>query len=139
MSVSETKYSTGLYRLAAVSSVAVGALLLAGAFGHFAAVWDRLTDATVSRLALLTPGVLLTLTGILNFVLVPTVWQARHWATVVALIANTLAAGYFALLLYSGVADHPIGLFLSITGAHALMLLSINLGLIWPISTADLR
>ncbi|MEL6302700.1 MAG: hypothetical protein AAFV47_05610 [Pseudomonadota bacterium] len=132
---SELARPTGLYRLAAVGGVAVAALLIAGALGHLAAVWDRLSNPAASRVALLTPGILLALAGTMNFVLSPLVWRARRWAAIVALIANGLAAGYFATLLYDGVADHPIGLFLSVTSAHTLVLAGINLGLLWPART----
>ena len=93
--------ATGLCRIAAVSGVAIGALLLAGAWGHFAAIWDRLGDPDASRLSLLAPGIFLTVAGVINGALCVSIWAARHWAHWLALATNLFATGYFALLLSS--------------------------------------
>lgn len=133
MSNSKHVAATGLNHLATVGGIAVGSLLIAGAFGHFAAIWDRLAE---SRLALLTPGVLLALTGSINLLLTLAIWRGKRWSVVLALLANTIAAGYFASLLYSGVENHPIGLFLAVTSSYMLVLGAICMGLTWPARSA---
>ncbi|MEL7297300.1 MAG: hypothetical protein AAGJ86_06535 [Pseudomonadota bacterium] len=129
MSASERN---ALYHIAAVGGVVVGALLLAGAWGHFAAVWDRLIDPAQSRLALLAPGILLLSTGVINLGFCVWIWRHAIWAQRVALAANLIAAGYFAYLLSRGVPNHPIGLFLAVVGGHTIILASISIGLRWP-------
>ena len=124
--------ATGLCRIAAVSGVAIGALLLAGAWGHFAAIWDRLGDPDASRLSLLAPGIFLTVAGVINGALCVSIWAARRWAHWLALAANLFATGYFALLLSRGIPDHPIGLFLAVVAGHTLVLGAIAAGLTWP-------
>lgn len=126
-----------LYRIAAVGGVAVGALLIAGAWGHFAAVWNRLGEPGHSRLALMAPGMLLLATGATNLCVCLSLWRGAIWAQRVALGTNLIAAGYFAYLLIRGVPDHPIGLFLAIVTGHAIVLASINAGLRWPAAQTE--
>lgn len=135
MSVSDRvsrHHADGLHRIATVGCLIVGALLLAGAYGHFVAVWDRLTGAATPRIALAAPGVLLLTSGVINLSLSVWIWRATQWAERTALAANAMAAGYFVYLLTITVPDHPIGLFLVTVGAQAIVLTTICLGMRWP-------
>ncbi len=127
-----------LYPLAAAVGVLLGALLLAGASGHFAAIWPTLDRVpaltTAERFALLLPGSILLGTGLVNIAICWALWTGRYWSVPVALAANLIAAGYFAYLFSRGVPDHPIGLFLASAASHVLILAGIRLGLTWPAS-----
>lgn len=139
MSVSELVSHSprnSLYPLAAVVGVLLGALLLAGASGHFTAIWPLLESVPApsvgERFALLLPGSILLGTGLANVLLCWVLWTGKHWAAPVALAANIIAAGYFAYLFSRGIPDHPIGVFLVAATSYALLLGGLSLGLTWP-------
>lgn len=125
-----------LFPLAAAAGVLLGALLLAGASGHFAAIWptlDRVPALTLAeRFALLLPGSILLGTGLVNIAICRALWTGRYWSVPVALAANLIAAGYFAYLFGRGVPGHPIGLFLASATSYVLLLGGIKMGLTWP-------
>ncbi len=125
-----------LYPLAAVAGALLGALLLAGASGHFLAVLpslDRVPALSLAdRFALLLPGAILLSAGLVNLALCWQLWTGKAWSVRVALVANLVAVGYFAYLFGRGVPDHPIGTFLAAGTSYVLVLLAIRLGLTWP-------
>lgn len=144
MSVSSLAHRTprnGLYPMAAVCGLLMGALLLAGAWGHFTATWPALSGAAQpelsARLALLTPGVILLVSGLVNVVVCSVLWQGKRWALLMALAANLIAVGYFAYLFSRGVPGHPIGLFLGFTTSYFALLTAIQLGLTWSAQGAS--
>ena len=129
-----------LYSLASVGGVLLGAFLLAGAYGHFEAVWPMIDSGADSkrRIALLLPGTVLLVTGLVNVGLCWTLWIGRHWSLHLALALNSLATIYIGYLLYRGVVpDHPIGIFLALVSSYVLLLGAIRAGLTWPATGAD--
>ncbi len=129
-----------LYSLASVGGVLLGAFLLAGAYGHFEAVWpivggDREPER---RVALMLPGAVLLFTGLLNIGLCRALWIGAGWSLQLALAGNSLTAIYLGLLLYrSVVPDHPIGVFLALVSSFVLILAAIRVGLTWPATGTD--
>jgi len=125
-----------LYRLAALYGTLLGTLLILGAFGHIQGVWMRLiADSNLpisSKLPLLLPGVILAATGLLNFLFFRALWEAKEKAQSITLLVNVIASIYFAKLLHQGIPDHPIGLFLSSSLCHVILLSVIHAGLSWP-------
>ena len=137
MSVSDTaatQPTNGLNRVATVTGVLVSTLLLAGAYGHFVAVWPSVTGdgPRSARLLLMLPGGVLLVAGFANALVSKYLWDGARWALTVALLCNVLAAAYFTVLLGRGVPDHPIGLFVAVVGAHTVILSAIRVGLRWP-------
>ncbi len=125
-----------LYPVAAVCGVLMGALLLAGAWGHFAATWPALNGEPQpepgERLALMLPGVILLVTGMINVAVCAVLWIGKRWSLHMAIAANLIAVGYFAYLFSRGVPGHPIGLFLGFTTSYLMLLAGLLLGLSWP-------
>ena len=139
MSVSEAgneSQRNSLYSIAAVGGILLGAFLLAGAYGHFAAVWPGVTGepdaATRERFSLLFPGIVLAATGVVNVALCRALWTGTYWALQLALAMNLLAAVYLGYLLTRGVPGHPIGEFLAVVLSYVVLLGAIRMGLIWP-------
>jgi hypothetical protein len=129
-----------LYNLAAVGGALLGALLLLGAYGHFAAVWPMINDEpdTNRRIALLFPGAALLATGLIDIALLIPLWKGKRRPLLLALVLNTLAMVYFGYLLYLNVApDHPIGVFLALVASYVLLLSVIKAGLTWPATGQD--
>lgn len=125
-----------LYPVAAVCGLLMGALLLAGAWGHFAATWTVLNGEPQpelrARLALMLPGVILLVTGMINVAVCAVLWIGKRWSLHMAIAANLIAVGYFAYLFSRGVPDHPIGFFLGFTTSYLMLLAGLRLGLSWP-------
>ena len=125
-----------LYQVAAGVGVLLGLLLLAGASGHFTAVWPALDPAATpsprDRFALLLPGAILLTSGVVNVALCRALWIGRRWSVTIAMAANVLAMIYFAYLFNRGVPDHPIGVFLASVASFVILLCGIRLGLTWP-------
>ena len=127
--------NNSLYKLASVSGVLLGAFLLAGAYGHFAAVWPEVNDGIGSarRIALLFPGTVLLVTGLANIGSCMALWTGKRWPLLPGLALNALAMVYLGYLLYQDVApDHPIGIFLALVASYVLLLGAITAGLTWP-------
>ncbi len=129
-----------LHSLASVFGVLLGAFLLAGAYGHFEAVWPIVDGGAEPerRVALLLPGAVLLFTGLLNIGLCRALWTGAGWALLLALAANSLAVLYLGFLLYQSVVpDHPIGTFLALVSSFVLILAALRAGLTWPATGAD--
>jgi hypothetical protein len=130
-----------LHRLASAGAILLGVFLLAGASGHFAAVWPTLqsgmTASGSGRLALLLPGLMLMTTGLINIALCRALWTGTVWAQQLALLFNGITAVYLAYLLHSGVPDHPIGLFLAVVCSDLIVLGALRMGLVWPAADAS--
>lgn len=129
-----------LYNVASVGGVLLGAFLLAGAYGHFAAVWPTVVEATAAgrRVALLFPGTVLLVTGLINIALCMALWKGKRRPLPLALVLNTLVMVYLGYLLYRNVApDHPIGVFLALVTSYVLLLSAIKAGLTWPATGQD--
>lgn len=133
--------SNGLYRIAALSSVFVGLFFCAGAYGHMAAAWSLMASnpelPTSQRLGLLIPGLLLTVTALVNLCSGWPLWRGRRWIVQPALLVNLVAAFYLSYLLHRGVPDHPIGVFLVLVASHGILLGAIKAGLTWPAVAAN--
>ena len=131
-----------LYSLASVGGVLLGAFLLAGASGHFAAVWPVLAGETNlsadQRFSLVLPGVVLLASGLIDIGLCRALWTGTSWALALALAVTVVAAIYFGYLLNRGVPDHPIGVFLALVSSYVLLLGAIRLGLTWPADVGGL-
>ncbi|MEM6808833.1 MAG: hypothetical protein AAGA41_10205 [Pseudomonadota bacterium] len=125
-----------LYPVVAVCGVLMGTLLLAGAAGHFAATWPVLDGGPQpelrARLALMLPGVILLVSGMINVAICAVLWLGKRWSLHMAIVANLIAVSYFAYLFSRGVPDHPIGLFLGFTTSYLMLLAGLRLGLTWP-------
>ncbi len=125
-----------LYSLAAVGGVLLGLFLLAGASGHFIAVWPSLdsavTPSLVNRFNLLKPGLILLTTGLINIGVCRGLWMGKNWALQLALGCNVFTMIYFGWLLTKGVPDHPIGVFLASAASYVVLLGAIRVGLVWP-------
>ncbi|MEM1439637.1 MAG: hypothetical protein AAF545_00370 [Pseudomonadota bacterium] len=125
-----------LYPVAAVCGLLMGALLLAGAWGHFAATWPVLNGEPQpvlrERLAIMLPGVILLVSGMINVAVCAVLWLGKRWSLQLAIAANLIAVGYFAYLFSRGVPGHPIGLFLGFTTSYLMLLTGLRLGLTWP-------
>jgi hypothetical protein len=129
-----------LYNLAAVSGAVLGAFLLLGAYGHFAAVWPMISDEPESnrRIALLFPGTVLLATGLIDIALCMPLWKGQPRPLMLALVLNTLAMVYLGYLLFVNAApDHPIGIFLALVASYVLLLSVIKAGLTWPAPGQD--
>ncbi|WOJ97908.1 hypothetical protein R0137_04855 [Congregibacter brevis] len=128
-------HSNGLHKIAAAGAVIVGAFLIMGAYGHFAAVLPLMSDAETlaAQLRLWVPGLILGSAGALSAAMVKMLWSGRRIALDVALGINTLAVLYFGYLLWKGVPGHPVGLFTGIVSCNLVLLLATRLGLIWPV------
>lgn len=141
MSVSDdARHPNLLYRVAAISGAILATFLLLGAWGHFMAIWPRLTgpDAvSVDRLTLVLPGAVLLLAGVGNTGTLYGLWRRGRTSLHVALVINGAAATYIAYLLARGVPDHPIGFFLALVAGHLVVLGSIRVGLRWPAIAPD--
>jgi uncharacterized membrane protein len=122
----------GLYRVAAVGSLIVGALFLAGAAGHSVATWDRLIAPSDTRLTLLMPALVLAVGGAIDVSVVLGLWRERRWAMSLALVVNVASAAYFGWLLHARTDDHPFGLFLVTACAQVVLLGVAGAGLTWP-------
>ncbi|MFK7957336.1 MAG: hypothetical protein AB8B96_14660 [Lysobacterales bacterium] len=125
-----------LYTLAAAAGALLGLLLLAAAFGHFAAVWPAIDENTTvsgtKRLLLLLPGLVLTVAGLINVLTCRALWIGMKWALHTALAFNGITATYLVYLLSQGVPGHPIGFFLTLVLSSFVMLSAIRVGLVWP-------
>lgn len=125
-----------LYNLAAIGGVFLAIFLLAGAYGHLAAVLPAIgsesSTAIGPGLVLLLPGLLLLATGILNVALCRFIWSGRQWSLQLALLGNGLTLAYLAYLLWAEVPDHPIGLFLAMVTCYVVLLGATRFGLVWP-------
>ncbi|MBB5210509.1 hypothetical protein [Microbulbifer hydrolyticus] len=138
MSVSSTTgdvQRNNLYNVAAVGAVLLAALLILGAHGHFVAVWAQIMDGDAAmqrRLLLMLPGAMLAGTAVLNIFLSKSLWQERGYALSITLTANLVAMTYLVYLLVRGVADHPIGVFLTLEMSLVILLAGIRAGLVWP-------
>ena len=135
-SASLSRTPNSLYRLAGGASVLLAAFLLAGASGHFTAVWPLVAGADdpfdQRSLLLLLPGGILMATGLANIALCQGLWQGRRWALNVSLAFNAVALVYLGHLFSRGVPEHPIGVFFSMVAAFLLLLGAIRAGLAWP-------
>lgn len=120
-----------LHRLASVGGALLGLFLLAGAFGHFTAVWPAIASDN-NRFTLLLPGLMLTTTGLLNIALCRLLWVGTTWSLNLALVVNVCTAMYLAYLLGQVVPDHPIGIFLAMVSSYVVLLAAIRAGLVWP-------
>ncbi len=124
-----------LHRLASIGGALLGAFLVAGALGHFTAIWPVLsTDG--SRFDLLLPGLMLMTTGLLDIALCQPLWKGTSWSLKLALGANACTTMYLAYLLNQGVPDHPIGAFLALVSSYVILLAAIRVGLVWPANAA---
>ena len=126
-----------LYSLASVGGTLLGFFLLMAAYGHFAAVWpviDKGMSASDNNpLVLLSPGLILATTGLINLGLCRALWMGVGWALQLALVFNGLAAMYLTyLLLGQSVPDHPIGIFVALVSSYIILLGAIRIGLVWP-------
>ncbi len=125
-----------LHRLASAGGVMLGVFLLAGASGHFVAVWPAFKDAMIasdnSRVAPLLPGLILAATGLTNIGLCKALWSGTRWSLQLALLFNGGTAMYLAYLLSLGVPGHPIGVFLALVSSYFVVLGAIRVGLVWP-------
>jgi hypothetical protein len=126
----------GLHALASVGGVLIGLFLLAGAAGHFAAVWPAMDGATHSlgemRLRLFLPGLMLAVPGLINIIVCRAVWIGRRWSVNLLLTVNIIAAGYLAYQLVQDLSGHPIGFFLALVSSYTVLLAAIRMGLVWP-------
>jgi len=126
----------GLYRIAGASGGLLGVFLLAGAFGHLAAVWSpTLGEGNLRGLRaflLLLPGFVLVISALTNLLTCRALWAGTQWALRLALIVNVVAAIYFAYLLQRGIPNHPIGFFLAFVAIQVIVLGAIPAGLTWP-------
>ncbi len=124
-----------LYNVASVYGGLLGAFLIAGAFGHFAAVWPTVIDGLGSDrlVGLFFPGALLLTTGLLNLGSCFALWAEKRRWLLTTLLINVGAMLYLAYLLWSGVVpNHPIGLFLALVSSYLVLLCALRAGLIWP-------
>lgn len=125
-----------LYRLAAIGGVLVGIFLLLGAYGHLAAVLPAISSESggeiVQQFALLLPGLLLFVSGVLNAALCKYLWDEKQWSLQLALLSNVVVLTYLGYLLWKGVPDHPVGMFLAMVASHVVLLGATRVGLVWP-------
>lgn len=132
-----------LHSLVAVGGVLLGVFLLAGAYGHFAAIWPTLGDAARAslgeRFGLLKPGLILLAAGLVDIGVCQALWKARNWALQLALAVNVVVMIYLGWLLAKGVPGHPIGLFLGLVSSYVVLLLAIRAGLVWPTPASSAR
>ncbi len=124
-----------LHRLASVGGALLGVFLVAGALGHFTAIWPAISSDG-SRFDLLLPGLVLMTTGLFNIALCQVLWKGISWSLKLVLGANACTAIYLAYLLNHGVPDHPIGFFLALVSSHVVLLAAIRVGLVWPANAA---
>ena len=131
----------GLHALASVGGLLAGLFLLAGAAGHFAAVWPAMDGATdpldETRLRLFLPGLMLAVPGLTNIILCRAVWIGRQWPVDLLFIMNFIAAGYLAYQLVQDLPGHPIGFFLALVSSYVLLLAAVRVGLVWPMTVDD--
>lgn len=142
MSVFDSKKQSprsALHALAAVGGVLIGFFLLAGAYGHYAAVGPVLDGAADplpnDRFGLLLPVLMLALPGVIDIGVCRAVWAGKQWSLNLAAAANFSAAIYLAYQMLRGIPGHPIGLFLALVSSYTLVLAAIRMGLEWPAST----
>ncbi|MEM7707369.1 MAG: hypothetical protein AAF358_17555 [Pseudomonadota bacterium] len=132
---SQPPLKNSLYNVASVYGGLLGVFLIAGAFGHFAAIWPTVIDGQGSDrlVGLFFPGVLLLATGLLNSGSCIAFWAGkRRWLPTVLLV-NTVATIYLGYLLWQGVVpNHPIGLFLALVSSYLVLLGTLWSGLTWP-------
>lgn len=127
----------GLHKLTALGAVLVGVFFLAGAYGHFEAVWPLITGEAANRTALIVPGAILAAAGVICLALCKPLWDGVGAALDGALVINVLALGYFLFLMGKGeVADHPIGIFTGVVACNLVLLLATRFGLVWPVAVA---
>lgn len=127
----------GLYRIAAVGAVLVGVFLMMGAYGHIAAVRPMMdAEGTApGSLRLWLPGLILAFAGMLSVALSKWLWAGMRLAVAAALLINALALAYFLYLLWTGVPNHPVGLFAGIVSCNLVLLMATRLGLVWPVES----
>jgi len=132
-----------LYSLASVGGALLGIFLIGGAYGHFAAVWPAADDAIhvadKNRFALLLPGLVLVVTGLINVGLCRVLWTGVSWSVQLALFINLFASIYLAYLMSTDIPNHPIGLFLALVSSQGLLLCAIRFGLVWPATDSGPR
>ena len=126
-----------LYPISATTGGLLTILLTLGAYGHFAAIWLQLVNSPEAwRSALLAlPGLMLAATAAINLLLFKPLWQTKHWALWGALTANALTLCYLVWLMWRGVPNHPIGVFLTLQLSYVIMLSATAAGLRWPNSS----
>lgn len=129
--------------LASVAGVLVGVFLVLGAYGHFTAVWPTLVGSAgapvFKRLMLIVPSVVLVLTGVMNIGFCRLLWTRVAWTLKLALMCNLATVIYLTYLMITGIAGHPIGLFLALSCSYVLVLGAIRAGLVWPAVNTDLH
>ena len=123
----------GLNKLTALGAVLVGVFFLAGAYGHYQAVWPLITGNAGNSTALIVPGAILAVAGLVSISLCRALWDGGGASIDVALAINALALGYFLFLMWKGeVPDHPIGIFTGVVACNLVLLAVTRLGLVWP-------
>ncbi|MFK8030488.1 MAG: hypothetical protein AB8G18_09635 [Gammaproteobacteria bacterium] len=132
-----TSSRNSLYSLAAAGGALLGLFLVGAAGGHFTAVWPAVGSGSElsagSRFALLLPGLILALTGLVNIVLCRVLWMGVSWALILVLLCNSLAVMYLVYLMLSEVApNHPIGIFTALVSSYVVLLVALRMGLVWP-------
>ncbi len=130
---SSSMQPNGLHKLTALGAVLVGVFFLAGAYGHYEAVWPLITGDAANKTALIGPGAILAMAGVISIALCKPLWDGMGTALDATIVINVLALGYFLFLMGQGeVPDHPIGIFAGVVACNLVLLMATRLGLVWP-------
>ena len=122
-----------LHVFTASSALLVSAWLIAGAYGHLAAVLPVTAgDGNRNGFTLLLPGLLLGFAAALNAALCKWLWDGRIQALNVAIVLNAALLIYLIYLLLRGVPGHPLASFSAIVATFLLLLVATRSGLVWP-------